>query len=98
MKKMLLALGAYSLAIAPAMMPTAAGAQADNSANRLVGLCKAVVDEFPGLYKSVGECVSLPAKICDSVKKSDGFPLDLGDGTILKNQGECVNYVKANIS
>ncbi|MEO7634721.1 MAG: hypothetical protein ABIS38_03615 [Sphingomicrobium sp.] len=93
MKKLLLSLGACSLAfVAPVAVPTAAIAQADNSS--IVKLCKSIIAAYPGAFKNLGECVSFPAKICNEVKKADGFPIDAGDGTILRNHGECVNYVK----
>jgi hypothetical protein len=96
MKKLILSLGAGSLAFAaPVAFPTAAVAQADNSS--IVKACKAFMAENPGVYDSVGQCTSQPAKLCNEVKKAEGFPFDVGDGTILKNQGECVNYVKASV-
>jgi hypothetical protein len=99
MKKLILSLGACSLAFAaPVAVPTTAIAQADNSASNLLALCRAAIAEDPTLFKSLGECVSLPAQVCNEVKKAGEFPLDLGGGVILKNQGECVNYVKANIT
>jgi hypothetical protein len=94
MKKLILSLGAGSLAFAaPVAFPAAAVAQADNSS--IVKLCKAVIAEDPTSFNNLGECVSLPAQACNAAKKAGEFPLDVGDGVILKNQGECVNYVKA---
>ena len=91
MKKLLLSLGACSMAFAaPVAVPTAAVAAPNTG---IVNICKALVDE--GYYTSVGECARYAAEVCNEVKKDGGFPLTLLDGTVLKNQGECVNYVKA---
>jgi hypothetical protein len=91
MKKLILSLGAGSLAFAaPVAFPTAAVAAPNTG---ILAICKVLVAE--GDYSSVGECARYAAEVCNQAKKEGLFPLDLGDGTILKNQGECVNYVKS---
>ena len=39
-------------------------------------------------------CVSLPSQFCGNAKDAGLFPIDLGGGVILRNKGDCVNYVK----
>jgi hypothetical protein len=101
MKKLILSLGACSLAFAaPVAVPTAAVAQADNSS--IVNVCKAFQADDPAGFQAefgnLGQCASYPAKVCNALKKEGDFPIDLGDGTVLRNQGDCVNFLKAAIN
>lgn len=99
MKKMLLALGACSLAMAPAMVPTAAAADPGKGpGNDLEEIC-AQYGAAVGFF-SEGECVSqyradnsaFAAKVCDELQKRDLLG-DLG----FTNTGQCIAWAKTLI-
>lgn len=96
MKKMLLALCAYSLAIASAMVPTAVAADPGKGpGNDLSAIC-ALYGEAVG-FLSEGECVSqyradnsaFAAKLCDELQKRDWLVL-FG----FTNTGQCIAWAK----
>lgn len=96
MKKLLLSLGAFSLAFAaPVVLPTAASAE---PATDIVEFCKAYVETYGSDPWNVGECVQVfqsdpnafAAIVCGYLKDADY--LSYWD---FKNQGECVVYVRS---
>src|SRR5436309_3386068 len=99
MKKMLLALGAYSFAIAPAMMPTAAAADPGKGpAADVQAFCTDWVT-YVNPDMPFGECVGIlrsddsasAAKFCLQLKHL-GL-LESWTGTT--NQGQCIKYLNS---
>ena len=94
MNRFIAAASSFSLAIAglglSVALPTVAQAE---PASGLVKLCQAAIDA--GYDISVSECARYPGAICEQAKDLGLFPLDVGGGVILRNKGDCVNYVKA---
>lgn len=95
MKKILTTAACFSLCFGSLTIATTANAQASNSNNALVNICKEYIAEYPDDFKNLGECASLAAKICNDAKKQGLFPLEVEPGVVLRNQGDCVNYVKS---
>jgi len=96
MKKLLLSLGAFSLAFAaPVVLPTAASAE---PATDIVEFCKDYVETYGSDPFNQGECVqafrsdpnAFAAVICGALKDLD-YLSDWG----FKNQGECVVYFRS---
>ena len=98
MRRMLPVIGAVSLALGPATVPTAAHAQ---SAAPVVESCQTLVDG--GAYDSVGQCVSemrtSPLGFCKFLKDLGIYPIFLYDESIndfveVANQGQCVATIR----
>ena len=94
MKKILSYAAPLAMALSGSFaLPTVAQAE---SARPLVEACKAFIAAYPGYFDNLGACVSLPSQLCEAVKDGPGFPYTFGSVT-LRNKGDCVNWVKANI-
>ncbi|MGE3690391.1 MAG: hypothetical protein AB7F98_03310 [Novosphingobium sp.] len=82
-------------------LPSVATAQ---SASDTAKVCQANYEAFG--YDSVGDCVSanrtFPVRICQQAKNDGIFPIDVTnpDGTVqtLKNQGQCVSWLRGLLS
>lgn len=94
MKKLLLSLGAFSLAFAaPVVLPTAASAE---PATDVVEFCKAYVEAYGSDPWNEGECVQVfrsdpnafAAVLCGYLRDSDQLSF-VG----ARNQGECVGII-----
>jgi hypothetical protein len=98
MRKMLLPIGAVSLAFTPVSFPTIAQAQ---SASGEVETCQALVDS--DAYDSLGQCVSemrtSPLGFCKFLKDLDIYPVFFFDESIndfveIGSQGQCVSFIR----
>lgn len=96
MKKLLLSLGAFSLAVAaPVVLPTAASAE---PATDIVEFCKAYVEANGSDPWNQGECVQVfrsdpnafAAVLCGYLRETDQL-----SSYGFKNQGDCVSYVRS---
>ncbi len=90
-----------ALAISGMAVPAFAGNEGQvgtGSASDEQAVCKAILDANPNAFASVGDCVSyirtFYVEACKQLKDNGSFPLDLGNGTVLKNQGDCIAYTR----
>ena len=93
MKKFIAAASSLALALSISVA-VPAPAQAESNGG-IVNLCKTLVDL--GYYENLGSCASSASQICRQAKDAGLFPYTFPDGTVLRNQGDCVNYVKGSV-
>lgn len=96
MKKTVSVIASFALACSAAVVvPTSTVAA--QGASPAVEVCKGNFETFG--FDSVGDCVSAirsgPPKTCKFIDELGLFPLTLGDGTVLKNRGQCVAYIRS---
>lgn len=96
MKKTVSVFASFALAFSAAVAVPTSTASAQG-ASPVAEFCQ---DNFELIgFDSVGDCVSTirtsAVRTCKFIDELGLFPLDLGNGTVLKNRGSCVAYIRS---